>query len=365
MKRPVAVLVVVVGLAAGAIWLLRAPARASEGPGGGPGGGPGRGRRGAGAAQQQLMAEGYVVTPSTVTETIPALGTLVPHEAATIVSESARRVRRVHFQEGALVARGQLLIELDDADLQADMLRLQGRKGLAEATEQRQRELLEQKLVSQQEYDRAQSELQAITGEIEVVKVALAKTEIRAPFAGRVGLRRVSEGAYISPHPLLTTLQDVSQLKVDFALPERYADEVRPGQPIRFRVEGRGEEFTARVLAVEPAIEATTRSLQVRGIVPNRGGVLTPGSSAAVEFDVRSGDGILVPQRALVPSIKGHSVFVLRDGHAATQEVQIGLRTADGVQILSGLQLGDTVLTSNLLRLRDGVPVALENQPAE
>jgi membrane fusion protein (multidrug efflux system) len=334
-------------------WRLRPsapPARAQE---------AGRaGRAGGGAVT--LAAEGYTVEPTTVRETVPSLGSLRANEAVTIVAESSLRVVAVHFTEGALVRKGHLLFKLDDAHLKAELLRLQGRHALALATEARQAELLAQKLVSQQEYDRARSELQAIQGELEVLKVELDQTEIRAPFAGRVGLRRVSEGAYVSPSTPLTTLQDVSQLKLDFALPERYAGHVRPGQAFTFRVEGRGETYTGRVQAVEPAIETATRSVLVRGLVPNPGGRLTPGASASVEFEVRSESGIMIPTRALVPSISGHSVFVYRDGKAASQDVTIGVRTADRVQIVSGLRPGDVVLTSNLLRLRPGIGVRLD-----
>jgi len=357
MSRRALLLSFVAVVTATAIWFLRSPLRASQPPG--PAGarasaaGPARGG-------DPLPADGYTVAATTVRETVPALGTLLANESVTIVAESSRRVAEVHFQEGALVQKGELLFKLDDADLRAELMRLEGRRGLAVATEERQRELVAQKLVSQQEYDRARSELTAIQGELEAVKVALAKTEIRAPFAGRVGLRRVSEGAYISPNTPLTTLQDLSRLKLDFTLPERYADEVRAGQAFSFRVEGRGEAFSGQVAAIEPLIDSATRSLRVRGVVPNPQGVLTPGASASVEFEVRSGDGILIPSRAIVPSIKGHNVFVLREGRAAEQPVTIGLRTAEQVQILAGLKPGDTVLTSNLLRLRAGVPVRVE-----
>lgn len=324
---------------------------------------PGASARSGGAVANRgepLLAEAYTVEPVTVRETVPSLGTLLANESVTVVAESSRRVVAVHFEEGAHVQKGDLLFKLDDADLRANLLRLEGRHGLAIATEARQAELVKQKLVSQQEYDRAQSELQAILGEIEVVKVQLAQTEIRAPFAGKVGLRRVSEGAYVGSSTVLTTLQDVSQLKLDFTLPERYADEVRKGQVFSFRVEGSGEGYTGKVAALETAIDTATRSLVVRGVVPNPGGRLTPGASAAVEFEVRSADGILIPSRALVPSISGHSVFVLRDGKAAVQPVTIGVRTAESVQIVSGLHPGDVVLTSNLLRLRAGIPVRVE-----
>lgn len=337
----------------GACVRLRRPPRHSE---------VGRAGRsgGAGAGAEALLAEGYTVELVTVRETVPTLGTLLANESVTVVAESSRRVVTVHFEEGAHVHKGDLLFKLDDAGLRADLLRLEGRHGLAIATEARQAELVAQKLVSQQEYDRAQSELQAILGEIEVLKVELAQTEIRAPFAGRVGLRRVSEGAYVGPNTVLTTLQDVSQLKLDFTLPERYADDVRKGQGFSFRVEGRAESYTGRVVALEPAIDTSTRSLVVRGLVPNPGGHLTAGASASVELEVRSADGILIPTRALVPSIKGHSVFVLREGKAAEQEVTIGVRSAESVQILAGLRKGDVLLTSNLLRLRAGIPVRLE-----
>ena len=309
-----------------------------------------------------LVAEGYIVELQTVRETVPSLGTLRANESVTIVAESSRRVVAIHFEEGAGVRKGDLLFKLDDAALRADLMRLEGRHGLAVATEARQADLMAQKLVSTQDYDRARSELQAIMGEIEVLKVQLAQTEIRAPFAGRVGLRRVSDGAYVSSNTVLTTLQDVSQLKLDFTLPERYSADVRKGQTFTFGVEGRPGTYTGRVAAVDPAIDTATRSLIVRGIVPNPGGLLTAGASASVEFEVRSAESILIPTRALVPSIKGHSVYLLRDGKAAEQEVKIGVRTSDRVQILSGLKRGDVLLTSNLLRLRAGIPVQLETR---
>jgi membrane fusion protein (multidrug efflux system) len=329
-----------------------APAAGARRPGGAGGGAP-------------LAAESYTVTPVKVDVTVPTLGTLRPNEAVTIVAESSRRVVGIHFEEGAHVGRGALLFKLDDAALRADLMRLQGRHALATANEARLSSLVAQKLVSQQEYDRAVSELKAIVGEVEVLKVAINQTEIRAPFAGRVGLRNVSQGAYVNTNTVLTTLQDVSQLKLDFTLPERYAQNVVKGQVFRFSVEGRPEKHIGRVAALEPSIDISTRSLVVRGVVPNPGGKLTPGASASVEFEVASADGIMIPSRALVPSIKGHSVFLFRDGKAIEQPVTIGTRTAEDVQIVTGLNPGDVVLTSNLLRLRAGSAVRLEARASQ
>jgi membrane fusion protein (multidrug efflux system) len=324
----------------------------------------GQARRG-GAGAAPLLAEGYKIQTVPVRETVPTLGTLLPNESVNVVAESSRRVVGIHVAEGALVQKGALLFKLDDAALRADLMRLAGRHALAKANEARLAALVAQKLVSQQDYDRAQSELTAIVGEMEVLKVAIAQTSIRAPFTGRVGLRRVSLGAYVNTNTVLTTLQDLSQLKLDFTLPERYASEVHPGQAFKFSVEGRGGSYGGRVVALEPGIDTNSRSLVVRGVVPNPGGQLTPGASASVEFEVGTVHGILIPSRALVPSIRGHSVFVLRDGKAVDREVTIGVRTAESVQILSGLAPGDVVLTSNLLRLRAGIPVRLEVHASE
>ena len=349
---------VVVGLLAGfAGWSLRPGTATARSQAPAPRPGPATAPGGA-----TLVAEGYTIAPETVRETVPSLGTLLANESVTVVPESSRRVVSVFFEEGADVKKGDVLVKLDDASLRADLQRLDGRRGLAVATESRQADLLKRQLVSTQDYDRAHSELTAIQGEIEVVKVQLAQTEIRAPFAGRVGLRRVSEGAYVNTNTVVTTLRDISQLKLDFTLPERYASDVRKGQTFSFKIEGRADVYSGRVVAVEPAIDTATRSLIVRGVVPNPGGRLTPGASASVEFEVRSGAGILIPARALVPSAKGHSVFLLREGKAVEQPVIIGTRTSDRVQILSGLQKGDVLLTSNLLRLRAGVPVRLEQR---
>jgi membrane fusion protein (multidrug efflux system) len=168
----------------------------------------------------------------------------------------------------------------------------------------------------------------------------------------------VSEGAWITPETPLTTLQDVSRIKVDFTLPERYAGAVAIGRSFRFRVAGRGEDFEGRVLALESAIDAPTRSLLVRGVAENPSGALLPGAFASVELPIeRPAEGILAPAQAIVPSAAGHAVWVLRDGRAELREVEIGLRTRDEVEIVRGLAPGETVLTTNLLRLRPGARV--------
>jgi membrane fusion protein (multidrug efflux system) len=311
-----------------------------------------------------LQAEVHTVAVQPVSETLRTVGTLLANESVTVVSELSRRLVSVDVAEGSEVKKGARLFQLDDADLRARLAELEVRQRLAARTLERQRALLEyeKKALSQQAFDQAATDLQTTLAEIASLRVTLAKTEIRAPFDARVGLRRVSEGAWITPETPLTTLQDTSRIKVDFMLPERYAGAVAIDQPFSFRVAGQGDAFSGRVIAIEPAIEASTRSVRVRGIAENPTRALVPGAFASVELPLaRAGDGILLPAQAIVPSATGHAVWVLQGGRAELREVEIGLRTRDRVEIVRGLEIGEQVLTTNLLRLRAGARV----EPAE
>lgn len=310
--------------------------------------------------EEILQANAYVVEPAVLRETVRTVGTLLANESVELVSELSRRLVAVHVTEGTTVERGALLFQLDDADLRATLAELEVRRRLALRTQERQRTLLQldPKALSQQAHDQAVTALEQVEAEMALLRVTLAKTEIRAPFRARAGLRRVSEGAWITPEKPLLTLQDTQRVKIDFTLPERYAGAVGLGHTFQFDVAGNPQSFHGTVLAIEPAIDAATRSLLVRGIADNEDGVLLPGAFASVEIAVSSdAASIVVPAQAIVPSATGHSVFIRRDGRAEQREVEIGIRTRDRVQIRHGLESGEVVLTSNLLRLRPGVSV--------
>ncbi|MCK6533213.1 MAG: efflux RND transporter periplasmic adaptor subunit [Polyangiaceae bacterium] len=308
-----------------------------------------------------LRARGHVVVAKTVSSTVSSVGTLGANESVKVVSEISRRLVKVHVEEGAVVKKGALLFSLDASDLGADVRRLEVKKKLLVGSEARARQMLAQNLVSQAEYDRVKSELDEISAEIAARGVTLQKTRIRAPFAGKVGLRRVSAGAWVTPETVLTTLSDASKLKLDFTLPERFAGDVRVGHEVFFRVAGQGERFKASVIAIEPEIDRATRSLNLRALTDNAGERLTAGGFANVEVPVGAGRPVFaVPSQALVPSAKGHGVWVLVDGKAVMRVVAIGERSADDVEVVNGLSAGDTVLVNNLLRLREGAPVTLE-----
>lgn len=320
-----------------------------------------RGPAGGGAAP--LKAEVYQVRSAPFAQTLPTVGTLRANEAVTLVPEIARRLVKIHVQEGSEVDAGELLFKLDDSDLTAELAEIEARLKLAAINKARVDNLRASKAISQQEFDSATTEFNLFTAQKNTKTVQLAKTEIRAPFAGRVGIRMVSEGALVSPATPLITLQDVSRIKVDFPLPERYAGEVRTGQRFTFTVAGNGRVFAGVVTVIEPEIDAATRSLMVRGLCDSPQGLL-PGGFAEVTLTLeRLANGFMVPSQAIVPSPRGEGVYLIADGKAKLQPVEIGIRTADQVQILRGLSDGDTVVTTNLLRLRPGMPVIPASQP--
>jgi membrane fusion protein (multidrug efflux system) len=310
------------------------------------------------AAPAVLSVEVYTVQPESLEVQVTATGTLLGRESVQIVSELSRRLVAVRAEEGLRVEKGAVLFELDATDLQADLAKLDVQARLAQATLDRTALLSAEGLSNRQELDLARARVEEATAERQALRVTLAKTLIRAPFAGTLGLRRVSEGAWVSPSTVLCTLQDTSALKLDFTLPERYAGAVSPGQTFRFRVEGRSKAYAGKVIALEPSVDAATRSLLVRGLIEGATD-LVPGAAANVEVPLRVEQALLVPAIAVIPGIDGRRVFVAREGIARSVPVEIGFRTDDRAQVVSGLLAGDQVITTNLLRLREDAPVAV------
>ena len=311
-----------------------------------------------------LQAELHTVKSAPFSQTLSTVGTLRANEAVTLVPELSRRLVKIHVTEGATVTAGELLFKLDDSDLAAKLGEIDARLKLASINKNRADTLLPQKAISQQEYDSATTDLNMLLAEKRTQEVEITKTEIRAPFAGRVGVRQVSEGAYVSPTTPLISLQDLSRIKVDFPLPERHAGEVKTGQKFTFTVAGNGRTYEGTVTVIEPEIEQVTRSLSVRGICESPDGLL-PGGFAEVTLTLDElAHGLMVPSQAIVPSPRGQGVFLIENGTAKLQPVEIGIRTPDQVQVLRGLKEGDQIATTNLLRIRPGIQVtAAATQP--
>jgi membrane fusion protein (multidrug efflux system) len=335
-----------------------------EGPAGPPGASSGAAAPSASAPPAPappVTVEGFPLAPKPFQVLVPATGTLAANESVAIMAELSRRVVRALAVDGARVKKGQVLFQLDGADLQAQARELRVRRKLLVDNEARQAKMLAEGIGTVAEHERVKSELELVDAQSASLGVTLARTTVRAPFAGRLGLRKVSEGALPSPSTVLVTLQDDSKIKVDFSLPERYASLVAVDQELRFRVAGNGKVFLAKVSAIEPVIDAESRSLRVRGITDNPDGELVVGAFVNVELALQSERGaLLVPSIAVIPSLRGHGVWVAKEGKATLVEVELGVRTETEVEITKGLVAGDTVLTTGLLRLRPGAAVKLE-----
>lgn len=324
-------------------------------------------RRKAAPAESQttaptLRVKVYQVEPTQLTERLSTTGTVRANEEVEIVSEIAGKVSSIHFEEGSRVTAGQLLVKIDDSELLAERQRALYRLQLAELDEARQKKLLEDGVIARESYDVALGELNVLKAELQLIEAQLLKTEIRAPFNGVIGLRWVSPGSYLSSQTQIASLNDLDPVKLDFTVPEKYSSLMKVGDQISFAVEGFERLFQGTVYAVEPSIDAATRSLRVRARCPNPDGVLVPGAFANVELVLRSvADALTVPSIAVIPELGGKKVFVYEDGAARARPVETGIRSDTEVQITSGLAAGDLVITTGLLQLQPGLEVEIES----
>jgi membrane fusion protein (multidrug efflux system) len=311
------------------------------------------------AASQEVPVEVLLIKSESFELPVPATGTLVPQESVTLVSELSRRLTKIRAEEGTAVKKGDVLFELDSSDLAAERKRLTVQLSLAERNAARQKELLKESVTSLSEADAAQTAEQEILAEKQILEVSIAKTFIRAPFNGVLGLRQVSEGSWVSPATPLITIQDVSALKIDFQIPEKHASSIHKGGTFQVIVDGQAHPFVGEIVATEPSVNLESRSLSVRGVVRASEG-LVPGTFAKVELPLVVKEALLVPAIAIIPGVEGRGVFVAREGKAHLVPVELGPRGPERVQVLSGLKSGDAVIVSNLLRLRDGVAIQVE-----
>jgi membrane fusion protein (multidrug efflux system) len=315
-----------------------------------------RAPRGNARSRGPMEVQGFVVEPSSVSETVEVPGTLLPAEETQIRSELSGRVVRLNIEEGGIVPKGTLLVKLFDEDLRAQLNKLQVQLKIAEKTVERQKELLEIKGISQQDYDLSTLTAENLRADIESVKIAISKTEIRAPYEGQLGLRNVSLGSYIAPSEIVTTLRDIAQLKLEFSVPEKYAKSIGKGYKVKFRVDGGSVTHEADVIATEGNVDPTTRTLKIRALVKGKSKELVPGIFARVNLQLgQDSEALMIPTQAVIPQARNKQVIVLRGDSAIFQVVETGIRDSAYVQVVSGLALGDTVITTGLMAIRPSV----------
>lgn len=327
-------------------------AEGRAGEGGGPPGG-----------EMPLAVEAITVTPQPLSAGLQTVGSLRADESVSVRAEVPARITRIHFEEGGHVALGQVLFTLDaslpEAALKEALANLENSRRAAA----RSKELLAGKLVAQADYDKARAALGVDEARVNSARATLAKYTIRAPFAGQVGLRNVSVGAFVTAGQELITLVRIDPIEVDFSVPERALTQLSRGQSIRIDVDAfPGDRFGGRVLAIDPSIDANTRSVKLRAQIGNPDGRLRPGQFARLQLE-SAGDAqaLLVPEQALMQEGDTRFLYTVVGGKAKKTVVKTGARVPGKVAVVEGLQPGAVVITAGQAKpmMHDGVGVTV------
>lgn len=297
---------------------------------------------------------GIIIKAEPLDNTLNSSGSLKANEEVEIQPEVAGKITELYFREGSNVHKGQLLFKLNDQDLKATLKKLEFNLTLAIENEQRQAQLLKINGISQQDYDISKNTVQSTKADIEFTKASISKTQVLAPFDGRIGLRYVSVGSFVTQNSKIATIQQIDPLKLDFSIPEQYSSLVKIGDRVNFHVQGINDPFQAEVTAIEPRIDVNTRTLSIRALYRNtKEHFLLPGTFANVSLVLRSNSkALMVPTECLVPVLKGQTLYRYHLGKATQIPVQTGIRTDTKVEITQGIAPGDTIISTGLLSLK-------------
>lgn len=308
-----------------------------------------------------VAVEVAAVRAAPVRQEVRAVGSLSAEESVTLRPEVAGRIQTIHFREGERAGKGQPLVTLDPAEYLAQVAASEAAARLWELKFARARDLVEKKVLSRQEYDETQATLKEAEARLALERVRLEKMVIRAPFSGVIGLRQVSPGDYVEEGQALAALSAIDPIKVDFSVPERYTAQVKPGQRLTLAVETyRDRSFGGEVYAVDPQLDASARTVRLRGRLPNPAGELRPGMFARVSLVLgEEGEALWILEQALVPRGEEQYVFRVQDGRALLTRIEVGSRRAGEVEVVRGLARGDSVVTAGQLKLHDGAAVSV------
>lgn len=307
-------------------------------------------------------AEAYVITPSVLNSSIVIAGSLIPYEETEIHPEISGKIVGLYIKEGAYVTRGSVLLKLFDGDLQAQLKKLSVQLNIAKKTQERQEELLKIGGISQQDYDLSLLNVNSIAADMEILRTSIAKTVIRAPFDGKIGFKNVSIGAYITPQSIITTIRQVNRLKLVFSVPEKYFPKVKIGNHVSFSVEGSDRKYSAVISAMESTITEENRSLKVQAIVERVDNEISAGGFANVDFNMGDNqNALMIPTQSVIPQARDKKVIVYRDGKADFVTVVTGVRDSSKVEILKGLNMGDTIITTGLLSIKPGANIKISS----
>jgi membrane fusion protein (multidrug efflux system) len=348
-----------------AAWAIYATQhRSPAGAGGPPGMGGGRSSAPASVTLVTVRSE-------RVSQKLEALGNARANESVDISTKLSNIVTAVKFRDGERVKRGQVLVQLDNAQARADVAEAQAALTESESQYNRSRELLNTQALSKSSFDQLVATLAANRARLGAAQARFEDTVIRAPFSGRVGLRRVSVGTLISPGDVITTLDDTSVIKLDFSVPENFLASLREGLSIRASAPAfPGRSFAGSVASIDSRVDMNTRSVTVRALLANDDGALRPGMFLNVTLANDEREALVIPEEALSPEAERQYVYVVTDGKVSRREVRIGGRRPGRVEILAGLTAGERVVVEGTQKVRDGATVraterAVDPDPAD
>lgn len=314
-----------------------------------------------GKSKMPANVAGMVLLPEEFSDQLSLSGSIEANEQIEVRSEVSGIVESINFTEGANVSKGQILFKVNDLELRAQLAKAKTAQGLASENARRAKLLLDKEAISREEFDIATADFRSAQSETQLIATQLAKTTVRAPFSGKIGLRSISKGTYVTPETVVAKLVSNTQVKITFSVPEKYSSQLKNGSTVSFTVAGTKEKFQAKIYALEPEIDIETRTLRVRALAENRDGKLLPGTFANVLLPLDTiNDALFVPTQALIPIQNGKKVFVAHRGKAKEIIVETGARTDKDILIISGLKAGDTVLTTGVMSLKDGAPVKVK-----
>lgn len=335
------------------------PSPPSASPGSAPAKGP------AGGPPAGVIIEARAPQVVKLPQSITTVGSLRSDEAVIVRPEIAGRVVEIAFREGQRVTRDQVLVRLDDSVQKADLERARANLTLSKSKYERARDLRAQGFISGQAKDEAENNLKVAQADVELAAARLAKTEVRAPFGGIIGLRSVSVGDYVKEGQDMVNLEEIDPLKVDFRVPEVFLSQVKAGQVLQVTMDALPDRtWPGQVYAINPLVDANGRAIAIRAQVANADGKLRPGMFARVRLltsEVR--DSLMIPEESIFPVGDDKFVYKVVEGRAQRQKVEIGQRRDSRVEILGGLSAADTVVTAGVVKLRDGAPVKVAKSP--
>ena len=311
-------------------------------------------------SKENPPVEWIVVKPSVLQETITVSGKLIPFEATTLQPEVSGRVVKINLPEGKYVKQGTLLVKLFDDDLQAQLHKANTQLKIIEEQQKRQSELLKVAGISQTDYDQTTLSLASVKNDIEIYNVMIRKTEVVAPFDGTIGLRNISIGAIVTPTTVLATIRADKKLKLDFSVPSKYSSEVNVGTKLKFTVQGKDQQYDASVMASEKGIEAITNNLNVRAVVISNSGSLLPGEFTNIELKLKQNNhALMIPTQSVIPQELTKQVIIVENGKAKFVTITTGIRKEDNIEVVKGLNPGDTLVTTGILFIKPDSKIKL------